>query len=172
MGIGRRILRKCMVRREIFAHERFHSRRIERTGGKARIRIRVAVDGERRNFQQADVGRVLELGPAANDNLCADSDLRRVPDVAGGGLRRKNSRESFGGLLSAERLDGSVFGVYHSAHVFFVAPVARAEFGGARRNGFNRAGRLDCGSRRRNFNLYPTDEEQASVTLDPAVAQA
>ena len=130
VGIGSRIFRERILRGKIFANWRAEFRRAECEGGAAGICIRNSGDGERSDIQQTDLGRVLELGSAADDDFRADTDLRRVSDAEGGGFGRTSAGESFGGVFAAERRDGAVSGVHFAANVFFTAPVAGAKFGG------------------------------------------
>ena len=81
MGICRCVLFECVFRGEIFTDAGFFLRRVERTSGKFRLRVRAFVDDKRRDFQQVDMGRVLELGSATDYDFRADFDLRRVSDA-------------------------------------------------------------------------------------------
>ena len=71
-------------------------------------------------FFQADLGGLLELGPAADDNFCAAVDLWGVSYVAGGYARAKSPGTGVGGICPVFFFDGALFSVCHPAVVFLV----------------------------------------------------
>ena len=134
--------------------------------------MRVVVDNERGDLQQIDVGRVLELGSATDDDFCVDTDLRRISDVEISRRRHKNARKSFGGIFVVVGADGAVPGIHLAANVLLTAPVAAHQFGRVARHGSDDVNGVDVGVGGRDTDILPIDEEVTPVEQKNFVAVA
>ena len=79
-------------------------------------------DAERRRLLEADLGRVLELGSKADDNLRAAAHLRGVSDAALGDRGRAAPRTRLGHLRAVLVFDRPVPRLHHPRFYFSLHP--------------------------------------------------